>query len=245
MTPSAPHSASAATHRTTRGLGLSMALLAGLVPLPAAADWLVMEDGSRVETRGPWSVEGRQVLFTLPNGTLSALRASEVDLPASEALTEAKVQEKEAAASAVDADVNVPDPVWTFNNSDIPQAVLIREDIEIDPLVGAEGFSLQDVQEQVDATGDNLVVRGTLINDADIAASLARVRVLIVSPVDGGTLDVAQAVVNIHELLPRSATRFTASFENLTPGAGVVQIEVEVTEGDDTDYLVTPRDAGL
>ena len=28
-------------------------------------------DGARIETKGAWKVDGRRVLFTLPNGTLS------------------------------------------------------------------------------------------------------------------------------------------------------------------------------
>ena len=204
---------------------------AAFVTLPAAADWLVMKDGSQLETSGPWSVDGRRVLFSLPNGTLSALRASEVDLEASEALTRAK--EAEASAEAEAEDLDAPQPVWTLTDEDIPQAALIQEEIEIEPLVGAEGFALEDVEEDVDATGNNLVVSGTLINDADIPASLEAVRVLIVSPVDGGTLDVATAIVNSTQLLPRSATRFTASFENLEPGSGVVQIEVVLVEEQD------------
>lgn len=209
---------------------------AAFIALPAAADWLVMSDGSRLETRGPWSVEGRRVLFTLPNGTLSALRASEVDLDASEQLTRAEEAEAIRAAEVGSVEAMPPAPVWTFTDDDIPQAAILQEEIDIEPLVGAEGFALEDVDEAVDATGDNLVVTGTLINDADIPASLVAVRVLIVSPVDGGTLDVAHAIVNSTQLLPRSATRFTASFDHLSPGLGVVQVEVEVAERQDDDF---------
>ena len=242
MTKSGPRQTGSDPAATTISAGRLSGLLAlaccgaALVALPAAADWLVMKDGSRLETRGPWSVEGRRVLFNLPNGTLSTLRASEVDLDASEALTRAKEAESVQAAEAAEMETAAPTPVWTFTNDDIPRAVIVQEDLEIEPLVGAEGFALEDVEEDVDATGENLVVSGTLINDADIPASLVAVRVLIVSPVDGGTLDVASAIVNSTQLLPRSATRFTASFENLAPGLGVVQVEVEVAEEQDDDF---------
>ena len=53
----------------------------------ASADWLVTRDGQRVETKGPWKVKRNQVIFTLPNGTLSSLRLSEVDLDLSQQLT--------------------------------------------------------------------------------------------------------------------------------------------------------------
>ena len=71
---------------------------AALAAAPAAADWLVMKDGGRIETKGPWSVEGRRVLFTQPNGTLSVLRAEEVDLDQSAAVTAAEVEAARKAA---------------------------------------------------------------------------------------------------------------------------------------------------
>lgn len=212
-----------------------LALPAVLLALPASADWLVMQDGSRLETRGEWSVEGAKVLFTLRNGTLSTVRARDVDLEASEALTRDKEAEAAAVAEAADADIEVPDPVWTITDEDIPQAPIAPEEIDIEPLVGAEGFGLQDVEEVLDATGTSLVVRGVLINEADIPASLSAVRVLIVSPQDGGTLDVASAVVDQRELQPKTATRFSASFELLEPGYGVVQVEVVINEEEDLD----------
>src|SRR6476661_7310749 len=55
---------------------------------PAAADWLVTREGGRIETRGAWKVKNQLVVFTLPNGTLSSLRLSEIDLAASEKATE-------------------------------------------------------------------------------------------------------------------------------------------------------------
>ena len=64
-------------------LGTACLLLAA----PLGADWLVTRDGGRVETDGPWTVKGRQVVFTLPSGTLASLRLDDVDLEASEAAT--------------------------------------------------------------------------------------------------------------------------------------------------------------
>jgi hypothetical protein len=58
-----------------------------LAAAPLGADWLVLKDGNRIETHGPWREKGRQIVFTLPNGQLSALRATEVDLAASRAAT--------------------------------------------------------------------------------------------------------------------------------------------------------------
>lgn len=228
MTPFGPRAAAISI--------LGLALVAALVSPPASADWLVMQDGSRLEIEGAWRVDGRRVLFTLPNGTLSALRSNEVDLPSSEALTAAKKREMTEQDAAAEP---MPEPPrWTFTNADIPRAPQIQEALEIEPLVGAEGFEVRDVREQLDATGENLVVYGTLINEADIPASGIEVRVLIISPLDGGTLDTARAIVNATELSPRTATRFTASFDRFTPGRGVVQVEVQVAEEDSGLYRI-------
>ena len=51
---------------------------------PLLADRLVTTDGSVIETRGPWEVRGKTVVFTTPKGTLSSVRASEIDFDATE-----------------------------------------------------------------------------------------------------------------------------------------------------------------
>lgn len=72
------------------GPRLAAALVMVLVARAAAGDWLVTRDGARVETKGPWLVKGRLITFTaLPSGSLSSLRASEVDLQASAEATRA------------------------------------------------------------------------------------------------------------------------------------------------------------
>ena len=95
------------------------------LPLLAAAalhaDVLVTRDGARVETRGPWKVDGRRVVFTLPNGTLSMMRADQLDLDASKLAT-AKAAEaaRQAAAPAAAAPAPAGPPVLTITEKDIP-----------------------------------------------------------------------------------------------------------------------------
>jgi hypothetical protein len=50
---------------------------------PVAGDWLVTREGARVETKGPWRVKGKLVVFTEKGGRLSSMRLAEVDLAAS------------------------------------------------------------------------------------------------------------------------------------------------------------------
>lgn len=96
------------------------ATLFAALAFTAPADVLVMQDGSRVETKGAWEVKGRQVLFTLPNGTLSAVRLSEVDLDASQAATEAANRPPESEADADGgAEAEPREPVLVLTNEDI------------------------------------------------------------------------------------------------------------------------------
>jgi hypothetical protein len=90
--------------RRARSRALSAAavvLLAAVSPL--AADWLVLKDGSgRVETKGPWQVQGSQVVFHLPNGALSSLRLRDVDLDASQQAAVEAAASKPPATPPVD-----------------------------------------------------------------------------------------------------------------------------------------------
>ena len=74
-------------------------------------------DGARIETKGAWKVEGRRVLFTLPNGTLSMIRTDEVDLDQSALVT---TQAKEAPAAPVPAAQEKKEPVLRLTEKDIP-----------------------------------------------------------------------------------------------------------------------------
>src|SRR3954449_11180111 len=76
--------------------GVALGLLAwgAAAYAPARADWLVTREGGRVETKGPWQVKGKLVVFARAgDGSLASLRATEVDLDASaKATTEAKIR---------------------------------------------------------------------------------------------------------------------------------------------------------
>jgi hypothetical protein len=59
---------------------------AGAPPL-AHADWIVTRQGERFEIQGTWQLKGKLVVFTLPNGNLSSMRADRVDFEASKQAT--------------------------------------------------------------------------------------------------------------------------------------------------------------
>lgn len=102
---------------------LSALLLAGAAAAaPAAADWLVLRDGSRLETRGPWQARGAMLVFHLPNGTLSSLRAADVDLEASAAATARAAEQAEAARNAVAARQPEKRAAITITDADVARA---------------------------------------------------------------------------------------------------------------------------
>lgn len=208
-------------------------LAIGVCTSPVSADWLVMQDGARLETRGDWSVDGRLVVFTQPNGTLSALRLREVDLAASEALTRSEELGSEASQRAEPEEP--PQPRWTWTNKDIPK-VGVQGSFDVQPIVGPQGLELLDIREEPDATGRNLVVRGTLVNRAGRFASGLEVIVALLTD-EGGTLDETRARIDTTELPPGAATRFVASFLDTDPGAGEIQVRVETRESEELASL--------
>jgi hypothetical protein len=96
--------------------------LAGLAA-PAAADWLVTRDGGRVETRGPWKVKGKLVVFTRAEGQLASLRITDVDWAASERAT---AQAAEAAQKPPEGQSAPPEPHkesrWVLTDANFQQA---------------------------------------------------------------------------------------------------------------------------
>ena len=84
---------------TMRAWVLAGALAAtGVAAVPAAlhADWIVTRQGERVEIQGSWQLKGKLVVFTLPNGTLSSMRADLVDFDESKKATAQAKKEAEA-----------------------------------------------------------------------------------------------------------------------------------------------------
>jgi glutaredoxin len=73
-------------------------LVGCLVALPVAADWLVLTNGARIETRGGWTVKGAQVVFTDSAGRLGSVAAATVDFEASRAASAASTPVRRAPA---------------------------------------------------------------------------------------------------------------------------------------------------
>jgi hypothetical protein len=66
---------------------LALVAMLAMGTAAADADWLVLKNGTRLETNGPWTVQGRQVRFKNRNGALRSLPLADVDLDASKQAT--------------------------------------------------------------------------------------------------------------------------------------------------------------
>jgi hypothetical protein len=223
---------------TQTARGVFLVVVAGVLRAPATADWLQMKDGGRVQTRGAWNVRGAQVVFTLPNGTLAAVRVADVDLAASEQLTAA-----EKAPPTPPAEPVKREPVAVITDADlppVPRRPVAAEAAEPAPAAAAQapaaspggetaagstpGPAVQagrleviDWEARYDAEANTSTVSGTLKNNS---AALAHALQLTVTVLDaaGSPLATAEATVNSKGLTPAGSVSFSASF----PGVSAV-----------------------
>lgn len=209
--------------RKLPALGVLIAVLAG----PISADVLITRDGSRIETQGEWKVDGRQVIFTLPNGTLSAVRASEIDFDASRSAT----TRASAPAEPPPPPPPPPPPVMVLTNDDIPEVV---EGGESSGGPGAPPSPSDREPVQVTSwkpleTTSGLEIRGALVNTAKstMAANIS-VR-LEVKDEDDEIIGTAVAFLASDTLMPGSSTTFKAALSDVPDFAGEPIFYVEST----------------
>lgn len=190
-------------------------LLVGMAAAPAAADWLVTRDGSRIETRGPWELKGKLVVFTAANGTLSSLRLSEVDLEASEAATNA-AKAPPPDSEPEPAPPEDKEPVLVITDADVPKA---RKREPQAPSAAEEGEA-EAAEPQVTVVSWTEVnepgsfdvrIFGTLRNDTGEVATDLDVMVRLLSS-DGALLSQQPARLQSRNLAPGATTNFRAVF---------------------------------
>ena len=204
--------AAAGRSRWVRGGALLVAL--ACAGSPVAADWLVTKDGARIETRGPWKVDGRRVLFTLPNGTLSAIRSDEIDLDQSAVVT---TEAKTPPAVRVPKEPVKKEPVLRLTEKDIPPSPVFdaegegengsKEKAE-DPTSALEVISWEKTEM---SSGDGVEIFGTIRNNG---------KNMIVSPAllvavydaDGGLLATNSGVVNSPQIAAGKTANFKVDF---------------------------------
>ena len=214
---------------------IALLLLAGA---RVSADWLVTNDGKRIETQGPWEVKGRQVLFTLPNGTLSVMRTDDIDLEAS---NEATARSREAARAPADSTPAEVRPerrkaVLVVTNESLGVGESSEEDTATDedptdpeevedptaePEAGEnqtparEPVEIVSWRAQDSASGDGIEIVGTVRNNgADIAAAIRVTIEISIPEAEEMSTFSTRAFLEKSALSPGSST----TFRTLLPG---------------------------
>jgi hypothetical protein len=215
-------------------VAFAMFLLAAVLPAArGSADWLVTREGGRVETKGPWKVRGKLVVFTQAGGTLSSLRLADVDLDASEKITaEVVAAAARAAEPREHPRVEKKEAVFVVTDETLkksaPPAEPATEGAEagaaVSGVVAATGAAsgdkgrspvVVDNWRQVRRTeGDGIEILGTLRNSSGAIAAEAGVTVKLYDE-NGKLLATADGVLSMPSIKPESSTSFRASFPGL------------------------------
>ena len=220
MTRHADHSTGTRSIR----IGLVLGLLITLPGLPAAADWLVTQDGDQVETRGPWEIKGKLVVFTLPNGTLSSMRLSDVDLDASQQLTTAKntppsapvasaPQPREATIVITDSDVAHVGPE-TLGSAAERQEAGTQARADQAAAASGEGLTVTNWNQEFDDAIDGVVLSGTIANQSPNLHTETTLQVMLYNT-DGSLAGRAAATLDNTVLQVGQSTSFRAAFAGI------------------------------
>jgi hypothetical protein len=211
--------------RVHRSLPLTAAALAGALAVlltagSAQADWLVTRDGARLETKGAWKVDGRRVLFTMPNGTLSTMRTDEIDLDQSALVT---TQAKEAPPVPEVAIPVKKEPVLRLTEKDIPPMGALAE-AEASGTAAKPGEDKDAVPSPLEviswektenATGDGLEIFGTIKNGGTNIITTPTLLVAIYDT-DGGLLASVDGEVNSPQIQPGKTANFRVAVPGIT-----------------------------
>lgn len=220
----------------------------------ASADWLVTTDGELIETRGAWRVEGSRVVFAAANGTLTAVRASSIDFPATEAYA------AELAAPVV-APPAPAEPVLVLTERDVPR-VRTAEPVEpVEP--GAAETEAGPDAEGTDATATAAAEDGESAEPTSEATPSAPEATATPAPAaEGESADKAAAppakpATQSTQALPSEVTVTSWQEQSLDTGvrfigtlandskAFATQLRVEVALYDEAGRLIETKRASL
>ncbi len=185
------------------------------------ADILVTPDGARVETKGPWKVQGRLVVFTSPSGTLSSMRTDQVDLERSKLATAQAVEAEHEQPAASAAREPAGEPILRITEKDIPPMLSPEGDESADQdstkKTDAPSSPLEVVSwdKGVNPNGDSATIFGTIRNDGTsniIGPSI----MMAVYGVDGGLLATVDGQINQASIAPGQSANFRAEIPGLT-----------------------------
>ena len=185
--------------------------------LPVQADWLVTREGARMETKGPWKVKGKLVVFETADGKLSSLRVADVDLDASRRVTEEAVAARAQAEAQPEKAPARKKSVHVITDKDVAQAAppqAAPAEGEAPAAAGpasGPGVLVETWAQERDPEKDHVLVKGTLANSSSLTATELKLRVLIYDET-GSLMATSQAAVAKAALTPGQKTEFKADF---------------------------------
>lgn len=224
-------------------LALILAFLA-LAPMPLTADWLLLRDGTELETAGRWRLDDGLVTFALARRSgLFSLRVGEVDLAASDALTRRRRAEAARPAAPVATPPERREPVLVLTDGDVrkvrrdpaPQAE--EEAAPAGPPAAGEapvrppeslapGIEVSTWRQSRDPASGGTVIEGELENKGSGVAVGLELTVALTAG-DGSVVASRPALLSATTLAPRQRSRFRVEFPD--PG-----------EFEDVDFRMTP-----
>lgn len=228
--------------------GLIVLLIAGLMALPAAADWLVLTDGSRVETAGPWELRGRLVVFTAASGELASLRVNDVDLEASEqattaALEAAAAREARAREPLVEPAPRAPVLVLTDDDvSHVPEEEPGAAESEETERPSGLRLNVADWDQEESPDGNGVAVVGTLRNDGRNVATRIQMQVQVLDSQDR-IVGTTTAQLTSTSLGAGDVLNFRAQFPDLV-GFDTARFDISGREFRPAPPVTRPEDLG-
>ncbi len=208
----------------------------------AIADVLVLTDGERVETRGPWQVRGRVVVFTAPDGKLSSMRTSGVDIDRSRQASDAPDVAEPLPSSGPKPPVASPPSkrrAMVLTNADLRSTTSAsqlsdgRNDESAPPLAPTKSRLAVDSWREIKTEdGGILEIVGTLSNRGSAIESVVTIAVELPG-LNGRQGQRIDAVPEERVLAPGSSTTFRVTFYGVgrDHGRPVFEIESEPSGG--------------
>ncbi len=194
------------------------------VAAPAWADWLVLQGGERLETRGPWQQRGKIVVFSRADGTLASLRVTEVDLEASRKATEESLHPKPVVQVEDLPDEGPKKKRTVITDKDLPRRSVpppatpaVASDTTPAP---ASPVTVGSWRKQVMPGGEGTVILGALQNSSASTATNLTLQVTLTDD-KGALLATAPGLFPTRMLAPKGSVEFRATFPGITEFAAI------------------------
>lgn len=194
-----------------------LAALSGLASLPASADWLVTRQGAKVETKGPWQVKGKLVVFHLSDGSLSSMRLAEVDLDASRKATEEALRAKAEAEEAKGRPAEKKAPVLVVTDKDVRHVdpATVSAAAATGEAAVVDSLAVSNWDRAPDPGDGHVVITGTITNNATNTTATGISLTVVLVDEAGNPLGTAQAIVTSNVLPPGQQSGFRAEFPSV------------------------------